>query len=124
MLHLRTANGVIGVACSSAPTFCGKDLVIKGTQGQARCLPGIKVARGGDRAASRAGSASVGDELVEGGGASNRGLIDLLVLVDVVDRAVAGHSALEGALCRTLAVTGVLLDVVLDEWVASPSVDT
>lgn len=82
------------------------------------------MARGSDRTASRAGSASVGDELVEGGGASDRGLVDLLVLVDIVDRPVAGHCALEGALCRTLAVTGVLLDVVLDQWVARPSIDT
>lgn len=82
------------------------------------------MARGSDRTTSRAGSASVGDELIEGGGTSDRGLVDLLVLVDVVDRPIAGHGALEGSLCRTLAVTGVLLDVVLDEWVARPSVDT
>lgn len=82
------------------------------------------MARGSNGTTSRAGSASVGDVLVEGGGASDRWLVDLLVLVDVVDRSIAGHCALEGALCRALAVTGVLLDVVLNERVAGPSVDT
>lgn len=124
MLHLSATDGVVGIASRRTPTFRCKDLVIKGTQIEPGRLPGIEVARGSDRAASRAGSASVGDELIEGGGASDRGLVDLLVLVDVIDRPVAGHSALQGALCRTLSVTGVLLDVVLDEWVARPSVDT
>lgn len=118
------ADGVVGIASSTAPAFGRKYLVVIRSQVQTGRLPSIEVARGRDGTASRAGSASVGDVLVEGGGASDRWLVDLLVLVDIVDRSIAGHCALEGTLGRTLAVTGVLLDVVLNEWVASPSVDT
>ena len=51
------------------------------------------MALGGDGPASRSLGLTVGDVLPERRRALDRGLVDLLVLPDVVDRAVAGHGA-------------------------------
>lgn len=62
-----------------------------------------------------------GDVLVEGGGAGDGRLVDLLVDVDIVDPAVAGHRALVGA--DLLVPNGSLHDIVLDQRVGVPPVD-
>jgi hypothetical protein len=85
--------------------------------------PGVEVARSGDSTAASALVDAVADVLGEGGGTLDRGLVDLGVLPDVVDGAVAGDLAHLGALSRAGAVGGVLLDVVLNEGVGGPSVD-
>lgn len=62
-----------------------------------------------------------GDVLVEGGGADNGWLVDLLVEPDVINRSVRGDSALVGA---GGLVTGVgFHNVVLNKWVLAPAVD-
>ena len=85
--------------------------------------PGVEVALGGDGAAAGPLVLPVGDVLPEGAGALDAGLVDLLVLPDVVHAAIAGHLADLLALSATGAVAGVLLDVVLDEGVGGPAVD-
>ena len=85
--------------------------------------PSVEVALGGDGAAAGPLALPVGDVLPEGAGALDAGLVDLLVLPDVVDAAVAGDAADLLALCATGTVAGVLLDVVLDEGVGGPAVD-
>jgi hypothetical protein len=94
-----------------------------GAQVEAELLPGVEVAAGGDGAAAGALGLPVGDVLPEGGGALDGGLVDLLVLPDVVDGAVARHGADLLALRAAGAVGGVLLHVVLDERVGGPAVD-
>lgn len=81
------------------------------------------MARRSDGTRSCALITAVRDVLVESGGARDGWLVHLLVLVDVVDRTVASHSSQNRSLCRSHAVAGVLLDVVLDEWVRGPSID-
>ena len=81
------------------------------------------MALGGDGAAAGPLVLAVGDVLGEGGGANNGRLVDLGVLPDVVDGAVAGDRTHLCALGRAGAVAGVLLDVVLDEGVGAPAVD-
>src|SRR5262249_14435582 len=74
----------------------------------------------GDRAAAgRRGTDR--QVLLEGRRALDRGLIDLLVLIDVVRPTVTAHRALEGAGGGRGAVV-VLHDVVLDQRVGRPAV--
>jgi hypothetical protein len=61
--------------------------------------------------------------LVKGPGALDRGLVNALCLVDVVDRAVDGDAAETGGARRGVKGAEVLDDVVLDEGVAGPAVD-
>lgn len=77
----------------------------------------------GDSSTTRALSLSIANVLPERGCAGDRWLVDLLVLPDVVDGAVAGDGANLLALCGARAVAGVFLDVVLDQWVRGPAVD-
>ena len=81
------------------------------------------MALGGDSSATRALILPIADILSEGSRADNGGLVDLGVLPDVVDRAIANHGANLGALCRPCTVVGVLLDVVLNERVLGPAID-
>jgi hypothetical protein len=86
------------------------NLVVERAQIQAVALPRVEVVRRRDRAA-RALVLAHADVLPEGRGAAHDGrLVDLLVLVDVVGRAVRGDRANEGA---ADVVRVVLLDVVL-----------
>jgi hypothetical protein len=93
------------------------------TEVHALLSPGVEVARCSDSAATRTLVNAVADVLGEGAGSLDGGLVDLGVLPDVVDGAVAGDLAHLGALGRARAVGCVLLDVVLDEGVRGPSVD-
>lgn len=81
------------------------------------------MARHGNSARRGARFAAVRNVLVEGGGAHDGGLVDLLVRVDVVDGTVAGHTAHPGSQHRAHAVAVVLSDVVLDQRVGGPAVD-
>jgi hypothetical protein len=85
--------------------------------------PGIKVALCGNSAAARPLALPVADVLSEGGSTDNRGLVDLGVLPDIVDGAVAGHRSDLGTLSGSSTIAGVLLDVVLDKRILSPAID-
>jgi hypothetical protein len=61
------------------------------------------------------------DVLVEGGCTLDGWLIDTLVLPDGVARSIARDSTFLGTKARSGAA--VLDDVVLDQWVGSPSID-
>lgn len=90
---------------------------------QSRLLPRRKVVGERDRASAGPLVHAVGDVLPEGGGARDGGLVDLLVLPDLVGAAVGLEGAQLLALGRPGAVGGVLLYVVLDQRVAGPAVD-
>jgi hypothetical protein len=121
--HL-TRDGVLGVSTSVAPALGGEDLVVHlAAELQAGLGPCVKVALGVDAAAAGPRAAAVRDVLPEGGGAGDGGLVDLLVLPDVVGGAVAVDGADLLALGGARAVVGVLLDVVLDQGVLRPPVD-
>jgi hypothetical protein len=66
----------------------------------------------------------VGDVLVEGRRALDGRLVVLGVLPDGVGLAIGLEGALVGGLGGTLAVAGVLLDVVLNERVGRPAVES
>jgi hypothetical protein len=51
------------------------------------------------------------------------GLVDLLVLIDIVGGTVTGNSTLVGHTGARVVGTVVLQDVVLDEWASSPAVN-
>jgi hypothetical protein len=121
--NLCGGDGVLGVSGSVAPALGGEGLVVVGAEVHAELGPGVKVARGGDGAAAGALLLAVADVLPEGRGALDRGLVHLLVLPDVVGRAVAGDRAHLLALCGARTVARVLLDVVLDQRVGGPAVD-
>jgi hypothetical protein len=120
---LTAGDGVLGVAASVAPALGGESLVVVLAQVHAKLLPGVEVALGGDGAAAGPLALPVADVLGEGGSADDGRLVDLGVLPDVVDGAVAGDSAHLLSLSRARAVAGVLLDVVLDQGVLGPAVD-
>jgi hypothetical protein len=121
--HLGSSDGVLGLAASVTPALGAESLVVVLTKLHAVRGPRVEVAAGGNGAAPGALVHTVGDVLVEGRGTLDGGLVDLGVLPDVVDRAVAGDLAHLGALSRASAVAGVLLDVVLNKRVGGPSVD-
>lgn len=90
---------------------------------QAKLSPRIEVALRRDGSASGPLGLPVANVLPEGRSSLNGRLVHLLVLPDVVDRAIAGDRPNLLALGRTGAVAGVFLDVVLDERVGGPAVD-
>lgn len=94
-----------------------------GTKVHTELSPGIKVALGGNSAAAGPLVDAVADVLGESGGTLDGRLVDLGVLPDVVDGAVAGDLAHLLALRRAAAVGRVFLHVVLDERVGRPAVD-
>jgi hypothetical protein len=120
---LTAGDSVLGVAASVAPTLSGEGLVVVLTQVHAELLPGVEVALSGDGTAAGPLALPVADVLGEGGLAHNGRLVDLGVLPDVVDGAVAGNSTHLLALSRARSVAGVLLDIVLHQGALSPAVD-
>lgn len=123
MVNSRASNGVLGVAASTAPALSREGLVIVGAQVHAVACPCVEVALGGYSAAAGPLALPVADVLSEGGCADNRGLVDLGVLPDVIDGAIASNGADFGALSGSGAVAGIFLDVVLNKRVLSPAVD-
>jgi hypothetical protein len=120
---LRSADGVLGAAASIAPAFGREGLVVVLSQVHAELGPCIKVALGGDGTAAGSLLLPVADVLPEGGRALDRGLVDLLVLPDVVNGTVASDGADLLALSGAGTVAGEFLDVVLDQRVGGPAVD-
>jgi hypothetical protein len=120
---LTAGDGVLGVTASVAPALGGESLVVVLTQVHAELLPGVEVARSGDAAAAGPLALPVADVLGECGSTDNRRLVNLGVLPDVVDGAVAGDGAHLLALSGARAVAGVLLDIVLNQGVLGPAVD-
>jgi hypothetical protein len=51
------------------------------------------------------------------------GLVDLLVLIDIVGGTVTGNSTLVSHAGARVVGTVVLQDVVLDEWASSPAIN-
>jgi len=121
--RLRAGDGVIGVAGGVAPALSGQGLVVVLAEVETELGPGVEVARSGHGTAAGALVLAVADELREGRGTLDGRLVNLGVLPDVVDGAVAGDGAHLLPLSRASAVAGVLLNVVLNERVGGPSVD-
>jgi hypothetical protein len=116
--HLRDGDG--GRSRATTVRLGGNDLVVEGAEVEAVALPRVEVVARGDGAAGALALAHA-DVLPERLRARDRRLVDLLVLVDVVARAVRGDRANEGTTRAGPSV--VLLDVVLDERVRRPAVD-
>lgn len=76
----------------------------------------------GDGAAGTVGLANR-KVLLKGGSALNRGLIDLLMSVDVVGRTVAGDGADLSETAAGVVVAEGFDDVVLDKRVLEPAID-
>jgi len=81
------------------------------------------VAAGSDGSAARPLVLPVADVLPERARALDGRLVHLLVLPDVVDRAVASNGANLLSLSGTSAIAGVFLDVVFDQGISRPAVD-
>src|SRR6185437_6978784 len=115
------ADGEVGVATAAAPGFGREDLVVERAEVHPVAGPRVDEVLRGDGPAGGVALAD-GQVLLEGAAvAGNAGLVDLLVLVDVVRGAIAGHGAHEGAERRAAALV-VLDDVVLDQRVGRPAV--
>lgn len=104
---------------AAAPALDCHDLVVQCAEVHARLRPGIEVVLHGNRTA-RPGALADRDVLVEGGGAQNGRLVDLLVLPDIIGATVTRHSAL---VCTGSLVSVVNLhDIVFHERVGAPAV--
>lgn len=95
----------------------GDDLVVEFAQLEAGCGPGSEVVADGDGTAGALGAAD-GPELGEGGSPYDRGLVDALAGVDVVDGAVGSDGAEGLRAGGGVVVAKVLNDVVLDEGIS------
>ncbi len=116
------ADGEVGVAGAATPGLSGEDLVVERAEVHPVAGPRVEDVLRGDRPA---GGVSLPDRqvLLEGAAvARNAGLVDLLVLVEVVRGAIAGRGAHEGAQRGATALV-VLDDVVLDQRVGGPAVE-
>ena len=93
-----------------------------GAEAHAGLGPGVEVVGDGDGAAGALAVAD-GPELLEVGGALDRGRVVALADAHLVDAAVAGHGALVRGARRRVVRPKVLDNVVLDQRVARPAVD-
>ena len=107
---------------AAAPALDGDDLDVVGAESHALSGPGVEVIGHCDGAA-HAGRVTDRDVLPEGvqPGASNGGLVDLLVLPDGVGAIIGRHGAHVGAADGDADV--LLHDVVLDQRVGGPAVN-
>src|SRR6185437_6256470 len=115
------AHRDVGGAAATAPGLGREDLVVQRAQVHAVAGPGVEeVLRGDGAAAGRRGTDR--QVLLEGTVvALDAGLVDLLVLVDVVRAAVTGHLPhVRAGRVRRAAV--VLLHVVLDQRIGRPPI--
>ena len=80
---------ILRAATSISPSLGRQRLVVVAAQLQSYLIPGSKVVGNSDGAAFRSLGDAVGNILRESGGASNRRLVDLGMLPDVVRRSVA-----------------------------------
>lgn len=123
VVEILSAQGVLAATACIAPALRRQHLVVHRAQLQTQPRPCVKVRLGRNRAAAGARVAALRNVLRERRRAGNRRLVDLRVLPDIIDRAITLDGADLGALSGTLAVGGVLCDVVLDKRVARPAVD-
>ena len=82
------ADSVLGVAAGTTPALGSKDLVVVVAEVKAGFLPGGEVVGHGDGTAAGPLADAVGDVLPEGGRTRDGGLVDLLVLPDLVGTSV------------------------------------
>ena len=128
-VNLRLATNLFclrngdGRRTTALVTFSGNNLVVEATQVHSQLGPSIEVVGSGHSAAGTLALAD-GPVLVEGRSALNGGLVDLLVLVDVVGSAIAIDGTLVGHARARVVGTVVLEDVVLDEGASSPAINS
>ena len=101
---------------------CDDLVVVVSINVQASVGPGIKMAAS-LHSATRALIGADREVLIEGPRAVNAGLVDAGVPGQPISTAVTGHCAQICSLGRGVIAAKVLDDIVLDEWVASPTVD-
>ena len=107
---------------SATEAFSRDNLIVERAQVQAKLGPFRNMVSEGDCATGAPLALADGDVLVEGCRTLDRRLVDLLVFIDGVRRAVARERALHGALASGAAAV-TLLDVVLNERVFAPAVE-
>src|SRR6185437_12371358 len=116
------ADREVGAAAAAAKGLGREYLVVHRAEVHAVTGPRVEDVLRGDRPAGGV-SLPDGQVLLEGAAvAGNAGLVDLLVLIEVVRGAIAGRGAHEGAQRGTAALV-VLNDVVLDQRVGGPAVE-
>jgi hypothetical protein len=104
-------------------SFSGEDLVVVRAEDEAGALPRREVIAGGDGARGAVLLAD-GPELLEGLGALDRRLVGACGLEEVVDAAVGSNRAELGSTSRRVVRAEALNDVVLNQGVLSPAVDS
>ena len=104
-------------------TLSGDDLVIVGTQVQAIGLPGVDVVGEGDGSAGTLVAAD-GPVLLEGGGTNDGWLVGTGGDEEIVDGSIGGNGTSVGSTRRWVVGTEVLNDIVLNQWVLGPSVNS
>lgn len=119
MSRLRNSDGR---RTTALVTLSGDNLVVEIAQVHSQLGPSIEVVGSGH---STAGALALADGpvLVEGRSALDGGLIDLLVLVDVVGSTIAIDGTLVGHAGARVVGAVVLEDVVFDERASSPAVN-
>lgn len=131
--HIKTVNPKIttnasclgnsdGGRAAALVTLSRDNLVVVGAEVHSMRSPSIEVVGGGHGTAGTLAAAD-GPVLVEGRSALDGGLVDLLVLIDIVGGTVTGNSTLVGHARARVVGTVVLQDVVLDERASSPAVN-
>lgn len=128
-VNLRSATNFFrlrnsdGRRTTALVTLSGNNLVVEVAQVHSQLGPSIEVVGSGHSAAGTLALAD-GPVLVEGRSALDGGLVDLLVLVDVVGSAIAVDGTLVGHARPRVVGTIVLEDVVLDEGASSPAINS
>ena len=84
--------------------------------------PGAEVVGSGDGTAGALVLAN-GPVLIESGGANDRRLVDLRVLVDIIVRTVTGQGAHMGHAVARVVASEVLQNVILNQRASSPAID-
>lgn len=103
-------------------TLSRNNLIVKATHVHSKSSPSFEVIRSGHRTA-RPLVLTNRPVLVEGRSARDRGLIHLLVLVDVVDRSITGDLSLVGHAATRVVAAVVFQNVVLDQGIGGPTID-
>lgn len=116
------SDGILRVTTRIAPSLRRESLIVVRSKFHTQLSPSIEVVLGSHSPASRTLVLTDRNVLPEGRRTLDRGLVDLLVLPDVVVGAVAVYGSNFLPLCGALAIA-VLLNIVLNERVGRPAVD-
>jgi hypothetical protein len=110
-----------GPGARTAPAFDGQDLIVQGAKIQAMRSPSGEMICNRDGTAG-AGTGADGNVLLKGSGSCDGGLVDLLVLPDLVRSTIAR----EGTQLRTRVriASRCLHNVVFHKWVCAPAIDS